>query len=219
VSLEADLAGGLEQLGMECPLETQGKLIAYIDLLGKWNRVYNLTAIHDRNQMLTHHILDSLAVTPYLHGDDIVDVGSGAGLPGVPLALVSPQRQFVLLDSNAKKTRFIQQAKAVLELDNVTVATTRAEAYRPSRQFDTVLSRAFAAVSKMVSLVGHLCKPDGVILAMKGEYPGAELLNVPPGFEVEGVYPLQVPGLEAQRHLVRVIRREVWRSVTKRDEA
>lgn len=209
MTLESDLEQGLRQLELACPEEIKGKLITFVDLLGKWNRVYNLTAIRDSKKMLTHHILDSLSVRPYLQGSDILDVGSGAGLPGLPLALTLPERHFVLLDSNAKKTRFIQQAKAELGLDNVTVETARAEDFRPQKKFDTVISRAFAEVPKMITAVSHLCKKGGSILAMKGVYPDAELRGdfwqCHKQCNVKAVYKLCVPGLDEQRHIVRIV--------------
>ena len=196
------LSQGLEALLISNPEEIKQKLITFIALLDKWNRVYNLTAIRDKEKMVTHHILDSLAVAPYIHGVDVLDVGSGAGLPGVPLALVSPERRFVLIDSNAKKTRFIQQAKAELGLTNLFVETTRVENYHPAQPFDTVLSRAFSSISQFLLTAGALCKPGGAIIAMKGEYPEAELDVIPNGYSIKAVLAVDVPLLNAQRHIV-----------------
>jgi len=200
--VEKLLSQGLEALFIPNPEEIKLKLIAFIKLLDKWNRVYNLTAIRDKEKMVTHHILDSLAVAPFIQGVDVLDVGSGAGLPGVPLALVSPERRFVLIDSNAKKTRFIQQVKAELGLTNVFVETIRAENYRPARPFDTVISRAFSSISQFAQDAGPLCNPGGVILAMKGEYPTAELQAIPNGYSIKAVLSVNVPLLNAQRHIV-----------------
>ena len=141
MSVEKTLYQGLEALAIPGPEEIKRKLLAFIELLHKWNRVYNLTAIREKEKMLTHHILDSVAVKPFLYGGNVLDVGSGAGLPGVPLALVSPEKHFVLLDSNAKKTRFLQQVKTELELSNLSIETARVEQFHPTNTFDTVISR------------------------------------------------------------------------------
>ncbi len=202
--LVATLARGLEQMGEPLSAAVQEKLLAYVGLLAKWNRVYNLTAVRDPTEMVTRHLLDSLSVAQHLRGSRVLDVGSGAGLPGIPLALARPEWQFVLLDSNRKKTRFITQSCIELGLANVNVESCRIEDYRPEVLFDSVISRAFSELSAMLVATGRLCKPDGVMLAMKGEYPAAELAGVPPGFVVQGVAVLQVPGLDAQRHVVRV---------------
>ncbi len=199
-SAEALLTAGLAKLGQ--PAALRAPLLAFLHLLEKWNAAYNLTAVREPEKMVTHHVLDSLAVMSYLHGRRIVDVGSGAGIPGIPLALARPEVEFVLLDSNAKKTRFITQAIHELGLSNVVVERARAEAYRPARLFDTVISRAFASLAEMLDMTQHLGAPDGVFVAMKGNYPQDELAAVPPQFKVERVESLQVPGLDAQRHAV-----------------
>lgn len=196
------LAEGLQQMGLRLPAEVQARMLAYIALLARWNRAYNLTAVRDPAQMVTRHLLDSLAVLPYIKGTRVLDVGTGPGLPGIPLALALPEWRFVLLDSNRKKTRFLIQVVADLGLKNVTVETCRVEDYRPAKLFDTVISRAFSELSEMLAAAGRLCNPGGVIAAMKGEYPLAELAVLPEGFAVAGVYPLRVPGLEATRHVV-----------------
>ena len=203
-ALATTLARGLEQMALPLSATVQEKLLAYVGLLAKWNRVYNLTAVRDPSEMVTRHLLDSLSVASHLRGLRVLDVGSGAGLPGIPLALAKPEWQFVLLDSNGKKTRFITQSCIELGLTNVSVASCRIEDYRPQTQFDSIISRAFSELSAMLVATGRLCKPDGVMLAMKGEYPIAELAGVPLGFVVQGVEVLQVPGLDAQRHVVRV---------------
>jgi 16S rRNA (guanine527-N7)-methyltransferase len=202
VSIEKQLSQGLEALGIPCPEEIKRKLIAFITLLDKWNRVYNLTAIRDKQKMVSHHLLDSLAVAPFIHGVDVLDVGTGAGLPGVPLALVSPERQFVLIDSNAKKTRFIQQAKTELGLTNIRVETARAEDHHPAHPYDTVISRAFSSISQFVLIAGRLCKRGGALIAMKGEYPVSELEDLPQGYSIKAVLPVSVPQMTAQRHIV-----------------
>ncbi len=203
-ALSAALARGLEQMAVPLSAAVQEKLLAYVGLLVKWNRVYNLTAVRAPAEMVTRHLLDSLSVAPHLRGSRVLDVGSGAGLPGIPLALAKPEWQFVLLDSNRKKTRFITQSCIELGLTNVSVEASRIEDYRPQVLFDSVISRAFSELSAMLVATGRLCRPEGVLLAMKGEYPAAELAGVPPGFVVQGVAVLQVPGLDAQRHVVRV---------------
>ncbi len=197
---------GLEELGLVLPGETERRLLDYVALLDKWNKTYNLTAVRDPVQMITHHILDSLAVRPFLKGPDILDIGTGAGLPGIPLALTCPQYQFTLLDSNAKKTRFVTQAKGELGLDNVRVVHERVEKYRPAQKFDTLLTRAFASLAEMLRLAGHLLTEDGEFLAMKGNYPKEELEQVISPFKVLEVCDLVVPGLDEQRHLVRITR-------------
>jgi 16S rRNA (guanine527-N7)-methyltransferase len=205
LSAEKTLARGLEALGMACPEEIKRQLMAFIDLLHKWNRVYNLTAIRDKPKMVTHHLLDSMAVAPFLCGTDVLDVGSGAGLPGVPLALLLPERRFVLIDSNAKKTRFLHQAKAELGLTNLTIETARVEDLPVTQTFDTVISRAFTSISQFMLTSGAHCKPSGVIIAMKGEYPVAELQAMPGAYAVKAVLRLSVPFLNAQRHIVKIV--------------
>lgn len=195
---------GLAAMGIEPPLPVRERLLSYVALLTKWNRVYNLTAVRRPEQMVTRHVLDSLAVLPYLNGPRVLDVGTGAGLPGLPLAALREDCSFVLLDSNRKKTRFVTQAVSELELGNVEVVTARVEDYRPQTQFDTIVSRAYATVSEFLSATRHVCAPGGVFLAMKGVYPVAELEGLPEGFALTAVEPLRVPGLDAERHLVMV---------------
>lgn len=204
-ALAVPLARGLEHMSLSLPVSTQEKLLAYVALLVKWNRVYNLTAVRDPAGMVARHLLDSLAVLPHLKGPRVLDVGTGAGLPGIPLALAKPEWQFVLLDSNRKKTRFVIQACIDLGLANVIVESCRIEDYHPEVLFNTVISRAFSSLSDMLAATGRLCGRDGGMVAMKGEYPAAELAALPPGFVVQGVHPLRVPGLDAQRHVVCVV--------------
>ena len=196
------LAEGLAGLKLELAEPRQQTLLAYVGLILKWNRVYNLTSVRNPQQVVTRHILDSLAVHSCIKGPRILDVGSGAGLPGVPLAVANPDWQVVMLDSNAKKTRFIQQAVAELGLANAAVAQARVEEYRDEAGYDTVISRAFSSVENIATRAGALCRPDGRILAMKGVYPLAELESVPEGFTVRDVPRLHVPGLDSERHLV-----------------
>lgn len=203
--LARQLAAGLQTLALELPTPAQQRLLDYLALLDKWNHAYNLTAVRDRGEMVVRHLLDSLAVVPYIKGPRLVDVGTGAGLPGIPLAVALPQLRVVLLDSSRKKTRFLTQAVAELALDNVAVECRRAEEYCPQQGFDTVVTRAFATLAEMVAAAGHLCRPDGSLLAMKGRYPAAEIAALPPSWRVQAVEPLQVPGLDAERYLVRLV--------------
>ncbi len=205
MSLETILAQGLQALGIECPLEVRGRLLDYVRLLAKWNRVYNLTAVREPREMVTRHLLDSLAVLPHLRElrpKRVLDVGTGGGLPGIPLALLSPQTGFVLLDSNGKKTRFVQQAVAELGLRNVEVVHARAEQYRPQAPFDVVISRAFSSLREMMEKAGAYCDGEGVLLAMKGAWPEQELADLPAACMLRGSQRLQVPGLDEERHLI-----------------
>ena len=201
---QAKLAPGLAALGVTLPPGGAERLLEFVELLQRWNQAYNLTAVRDPAEMLTKHILDSLAVLPYVRSGPVQDVGAGAGLPGIPLAIALPETRFVLLDSNGKKTRFMVQAKAALKLHNVEVVQARAEDYRPPVPFATVLSRAFASLGEFVTLAGAGCAPGGRLLAMKGASPEEELAAIPAGFRVLGVYPLKVPGLNAERCVVEI---------------
>ena len=199
------LAGGVAALGLDVDAAAQTKLLAYIALLDKWNRTHNLTAIREPHRVVTHHLLDALATLPHLPGAKslrLIDVGSGGGVPGVPLAIVRPQWRITLLDSNRKKTAFLRQAVAELALPNVTVVAMRVEDYTPDVRFDVVISRAFADLAQFAAAARHLVRPDGRLLAMKGLYPREELEALPPAFRVVAVPALNVPGLEADRHLV-----------------
>jgi len=203
-SWQSSLAPGLAALGVALPGGGEAKLLEFVALLERWNQAYNLTAVRDLAEMVTKHLLDSLAVLPYLHRGPVLDVGAGAGLPGIPLAVARPELRFTLLDSNGKKTRFMTQAMAALKLANVTVVQSRAEGYRPSEPFATVMSRAFASLGDFLNLAGHAAAPGGRFLAMKGALADAELREMPPGFRVLGVHPLKVPGLDAERCIVEI---------------
>jgi len=174
----------------------------YLDLLEKWNRVYNLTAIRERSRMVTHHLLDSLAVLPHVRGPRVLDVGSGAGLPGIPIAIAGPALHVALLESNHKKSAFLTQAVAELQLANVQVVTERIESWQTETRFDTIVSRAFAELGEFASLAGRLLAPQGVLAAMKGVHPFEEIERLPKAFRVQEVVRLRVPGLDAERHLV-----------------
>lgn len=188
--------------GYHFSLDIHTKLLAYLDLMKKWNRVYNLTAIIDPHDMVYLHILDSLAINRYLHGNRIIDVGTGAGLPGIPLALLNPEKSFVLLDSNSKKTRFLTQVVLELKLSNVEVVHARCEDFHPEQSFDSVVSRAFASIRVMLTTTSHLLNDQGQFLAMKGVYPEKELRDIPEGFSLVGVHTLKIKGLDAERCLV-----------------
>jgi 16S rRNA (guanine527-N7)-methyltransferase len=248
MTVEQQLAAGVAALGLTLPAGAEARLLAYLALLDKWNRVYNLTAVREAERMVSHHLLDSLAVVgtldalvvellPSPHGGEppagdkgadvmpktisVLDVGSGGGLPGIPLAIARPGLQVTLIDSIAKKTAFLLQAKAELGLDNVNVVTGRVEDYRsplpnpppqagegekagpkPINGFDVITSRAFSDLKEFVTLTRHLLKPGGRWLAMKGLYPNEEIALLPAGVKVRADLALAVPGLDATRHLI-----------------
>jgi 16S rRNA (guanine527-N7)-methyltransferase len=195
---------GLASLGFQLEQSQVEALLGYIQLLQKWNQYHNLTAIRNPAEMISKHLLDSLSIGSYLEGRHILDVGSGAGLPGIPLAIVYPGYQFTLLDSSAKKARFLTQVSIELGLSNLLVICERVEVYRPLHLFDTVVTRAFAKLADFVALAGHLCKPMGCLLAMKGVFPEEELGALPATYEVIEVRALSVPELNARRHLVKL---------------
>ncbi len=178
------------------------RLQRLLDELTAWSRAYSLTAIREREPMLTRHLLDSLSIHEEVRGDSVADVGAGAGFPGLPLALVSPERRFTLIDSSGKKARFLAHAARALALANVTVAHARVEQMRPDRPFDTVTARAFAALPELLAKVQGLCGPGTRVLAMKGRHPAGELAAVEPPWRIVGVRPLKVPGLAEERHLI-----------------
>ena len=196
------LKHGLKQLELRLSDQQSAKLIDFVELLEKWNRVYNLTAIRDRQLSVSAHLLDCLAVAPYLTGRRVLDVGSGAGLPGIPLAIARPEWDFVLLDSNQKKAAFLRQAVAELRLKNANVTCERVEAWRPVQRFDSIICRALASLTDFVSLSKHLLAPGGTFAAMKGAYPHEEIAQLSAEYRVKEVFPLAIPELNAQRHLV-----------------
>ncbi|HGJ0455526.1 TPA: 16S rRNA (guanine(527)-N(7))-methyltransferase RsmG, partial [Salmonella enterica subsp. enterica serovar Ordonez] len=177
-------------------------LVAYVDMLHKWNKAYNLTSVRDPNEMLVRHILDSIVVAPYLQGQRFIDVGTGPGLPGIPLAIVLPDAHFTLLDSLGKRVRFLRQVQHELKLENITPVQSRVEAYPSEPPFDGVISRAFASLNDMVSWCHHLPGEKGRFYALKGQLPGDEIASLPDNFSVESVEKLRVPHLEGERHLV-----------------
>jgi len=194
------LATGLAKLGLNQPDEAQLQLLAFRDLLLKWNKTYNLTALRDPAQAISHHLLDSLAVLPHVGAGTLLDVGSGGGLPGIPLAIAKPDLAVSMVDTVQKKTTFLQQAVIELALRNVTVYHARVEAMRG--QYAQISSRAFAELGLFVSLTRHLLAPNGRWLAMKGVRPDDELKALPADITVEAIIPLTVPGLGAERHLI-----------------
>ena len=177
------------------------RLLQLLDELARWNRRFNLTAIRRGPDMVTHHLLDSLAVHRYLQGDTVADVGTGAGFPGLPLALANPERRFTLIDSNGKKIRFVSHALRTLGLVNVEALQARVETLRPERPFDTVVARAFAPLPRMLELIAPLCGPHTRVLAMKGKWPAQEIEALPAGWQAQS-HPLTVPGLSEERSVV-----------------
>ncbi len=201
-ALAARLESGAAALSLELGSDRCAALLAYLRLLHKWNKAYNLTSVREMNAMVTRHLLDSLACLPYLYGSRLIDVGTGAGLPGIVLALAEPKREWVLLDSNAKKVRFLTQVLIELKPSNVEIVRARVEDYRPERLFNTVITRAFGSLAMLVQLTRHLCAEEARILAMKGVYPKAEIEQIRERLPPPVVHRLVVPGLAAERHLV-----------------
>ncbi len=206
MSLQAHIRQGVSTLGLTLPEQAIAQLDAYIQLLTRWNRAYNLTAVRDPQEMVVKHLLDSLAILPWVNNSPLLDVGSGAGLPGVPLAIARPELNVTLLDGSSKRVRFQQQAITELGLCNVTAVWSRVEDYQPEQPFKQVVSRAFSALDEMARLCRHLCAENGVLLAMKGLYPDAEIAALDDGYQVIGSEALHVPGLGAERHLIRLQR-------------
>jgi 16S rRNA (guanine527-N7)-methyltransferase len=194
------LITGLESLNLAFDEEKIEQLMCFIKLLEKWNKAYNLTSIRNTEDMVSLHLLDSLAILPFIEGKYVIDIGTGAGLPGIPLAIYLPGIDFTLLDSNAKKTRFVQQAILELKLNNVTVCHSRVENYLPETSFDTVITRAFASLSDIVKLSAHLVSQSGIILAMKGQLPDEQDINS----AKTTLIPINVPGIPAKRCLVKM---------------
>jgi len=195
------LISGLASLNLVIDEDKINQLLSFIKLIEKWNKAYNLTAIRDREEMVRLHLLDSLAILPYIEGERVIDIGTGAGLPGIPLAICLPETEFTLLDSNAKKTRFVQQAVLELKLKNVAVHHQRVEQFHPEKKFHVVITRAFASLPEIIELTAHLLNKEGFLLAMKGQNPEAELEQIA---AKKTVIPISVPGIEAERCLVRI---------------
>lgn len=202
-ALKPQLEAGIAALQLTLSAQAVDQLMAYLTLLEKWNKVYNLTAIRNPQEMLVKHLLDSLAIMPHIDGQRLIDVGTGGGLPGIPLAICFPDRQVDLLDSNSKKTRFLIQAKAELGLENTQVFHQRVETYQPAERYDGVVSRAFASLDDMMHWTAHLLKPDGFWWAMKAQKDFEDYSKLPGLVKIEAMIDLQVPGLEAQRMLIK----------------
>jgi 16S rRNA (guanine527-N7)-methyltransferase len=200
--LEQRLNQLLEQTELELSDQQKQQLLALVGLLHKWNKAYNLTSVRDPEAMLVKHIMDSVVVSPWLQGSRFIDVGTGPGLPGLPLAIINPDKQFVLLDSLGKRIRFIRQAILELGLKNVTPVQSRVEDFHDDSGFDGVLSRAFASLNDMLGWCGHLPATDGHFLALKGIYPADELAQLPTGFALVSSHLLAVPELDGERHLI-----------------
>ncbi len=196
------LEDGIYDLELEERLGGDELLMEYVTELMNWNRVYNLTSVRKPTDIVTRHILDSLTILPHLHGDRILDIGTGAGLPGIPLAIACPEREFVLLDSSSKKLRFVHQTLGILKLDNVTLEDCRVEEYQPEVLFDTVICRAFSDLPDFYRYAARLCSAGGRMLAMKGVYPMTEVECLQDKSVIDDVVSLKVPGLDAERHLV-----------------
>jgi len=202
----ATLIEGARPFGIELTEAQATGMLRLLDELDDWNQRMNLTAIRDRPSQLTKHLLDSLSVQPFLQGRRIADIGTGAGFPGLPLAIVNPDREFTLLDSTAKKLKFVDHVAQVLGLSNVTTIHTRAESFRTPWRFDTVTSRAVGALGRFVEWSGHLCVGGGRLLAMKGREPQDELAALPSGWKVAAIHRVTVPGLDEERHIVEICR-------------
>ncbi|MEQ5816243.1 16S rRNA (guanine(527)-N(7))-methyltransferase RsmG [Marinobacter sp. NFXS11] len=196
------LRDGLATMGLSLDEDRQEKLLAFLGLLNKWNRAYNLTAVRDEREMVSRQLLDSLSILPWVTADHLLDVGAGGGLPGIPLAIALPEKRFTLLDSNGKKTRFLNQCVLELGLDNVEVVHGRAEECNPQEPFTQISSRAFTALENLVSWCGDLLANGGEFLAMKGQFPDDEVSALPAGWQVTSSHPLDVPGADGDRHLL-----------------
>ena len=204
-ALRPGLAAGLDALDL--PAALAAPLLAYLALLARWNATYNLTAIRDPREMVAKHLLDSLAMQPFVRDlRSLADLGTGPGLPGIPLAIATPALEVTLVESNGKKARFLREAARQLGLGNVRVAESRIEAFRPGTPFDAITARALATLPLILELGGHLPGPEGRLLAMKGVVPDDEIAALPAGWRLAAVHALRVPGLDAERHLVEVAR-------------
>ncbi|TBV05079.1 16S rRNA (guanine(527)-N(7))-methyltransferase RsmG [Phytopseudomonas dryadis] len=205
-----ELRQGAGELGVALSEQQQAQLLAYLALLIKWNKAYNLTAVRDPDEMVSRHLLDSLSVVPFVAeaGDNWLDVGSGGGMPGIPLAILFPERRFTLLDSNGKKTRFLTQVKLELKLPNLEVIHSRVEAFTPAQPFSGICSRAFSSLEDFANWTRHLGDAQTQWLAMKGVHPDDELQALPADFRLAATHVLKVPGCQGQRHLL-ILRRSV----------
>jgi 16S rRNA (guanine527-N7)-methyltransferase len=201
-----ELSRGAEQLGVNLSESQHSQLLAYLALLIKWNKAYNLTAVRDPDEMVSRHLLDSLSVVPFIAGERWLDVGSGGGMPGIPLAILFPDMKVTVLDSNGKKTRFLTQVKLELKLDNLEVIHSRVEAFQPALPFTGIVSRAFSSLEDFTNWTRHLGNSNTQWLAMKGLHPADELVALPTDFHLDSAQALTVPGCQGQRHLL-ILRR------------
>ena len=200
MSQAALLASGIAEMHLDVSIEAQQKLLAYLSLLQKWNKVYNLTAVRDPLEMVTLHLLDSLSVLPYVNANNLLDVGSGGGLPGIVLAICKPDIQVTTIDTVQKKAIFMRQVKGELGLSNLTVVHARVESYQPAEKFEAIISRAFSEIALFIKLTQHLLAENGQWLAMKGQLPQQEIKDL--GLKINQIIPLKVAGLDAERHLI-----------------
>lgn len=201
---EQELRQGLSLLGMPLNDHQIKQLLSYLELLHKWNRAYNLTAVENSLDMVSLHLLDSLAIAPYLAGNRFIDVGTGPGLPGIPLAIALPDRHFTLLDSNGKRIRFLFQVRTQLALGNVEEIQARAESFKPEALFDGVISRAYSSLRTMVQSTANLLDPNGIFYAMKGRFPDRELSELVKPYTVTATHRLRVPAIDGERHLIEI---------------
>ena len=204
VKLNEILLQGCEKLALDITTEQADKLTGYVQRIDKWNKAYNLTSVRDPEQMMVKHILDSLAVTRFVSGKRVIDVGTGPGLPGIPLAIMLPDIEFTLLDSLGKRVRFMKQCAFELGLTNVTPVYSRVEEHEPAQPYDIVLSRAFASLKDMLHWCQHLVDSSGVFFALKGQFPQSEIDEVSDHFQIGSVEALSVPDLTGERHLVTI---------------
>ena len=206
-STREELQRGISSLSLNCNEEMLSSLLAYIELLKKWNSAYNLLGGNESASLVSRHILDSLSVDPHLEGNLLLDIGAGAGLPGIPLAILNPDKQFVLIDSNGKKTRFMFQVKIQLGLGNITIENCRIENYQSIQQIDMVMCRAFSTLADTLTILQPIFSDECKLLAMKGHYPEDEIARLPDGFELSKSIKLDVPGNESQRYLIEIMRK------------
>lgn len=207
---------GIKTLGLSCTSQQVEQLLAYLEMLQRWNKAYNLTAIREPIQMVRLHLLDSLAINPYVQGvKHIIDVGTGPGLPGIPLAILNPDINFTLLDSNGKKTRFLFQAINDLSLANAKEINHRVEKYEPEQLFEIVLSRAFSSISDMLTQCDHLVSDSGYFLAMKGKKPNSELSQITKDYKVVNLSQINVPQVDSERHLIKITKKQVCHNLVK----
>ncbi|MCW3173090.1 16S rRNA (guanine(527)-N(7))-methyltransferase RsmG [Shewanella subflava] len=204
--LAAQLSDYLAEMDISATELQQKQLVGFVEMLNKWNKAYNLTSVRSPEQMLIRHVMDSLVVSPYLEGQRFIDVGTGPGLPGIPLAILNPDKEFVLLDSLGKRIRFQKQVQFELKINNFTSIESRVEAYQPEQKFDGVLSRAFASIADMLNWCHHLPKENGLFYALKGQLTAAELTAIPAEFTLVDTITLEVPKLEEQRHLLKLVK-------------